>query len=65
MKTVKNKDVIKRVKDDVAAIMVLEQGWQYISKSEWKKISRNVKDEKTESVPKNKEQNKTKVKHKK
>jgi hypothetical protein len=50
MKTVKKKDLIKRVSDAIAVEMTTNQGWIYVPKSEWKNEVRNVKNEKVEKV---------------
>lgn len=43
MKCIKKHGKIKRVHDDQARVMVEEQGWDYCSKSEWKKEVRDKK----------------------
>ena len=50
MKTVKKKDVIKRVTDLLAIKMTTDQGWIYVPKSEWKNHVRDAKDVKNEKV---------------
>lgn len=41
MKTIKKDEVIKRVSDDKAALLVRD-GWSYTSKSEWKTLVRDI-----------------------
>jgi hypothetical protein len=44
MKTIKKKKLIRRVFDDVAKIMVKEQGWEYCPNSVWKeKVREDLK----------------------
>lgn len=41
MKCIKKHGKIKRVKDDVAHSLVMDDGWEYCPKSEWKKEVRD------------------------
>lgn len=43
MKCIKKGDEIRRVKNDVADIAVVEDGWSFCPKSEWKLKVRDVK----------------------
>lgn len=43
MKCVKKHGKIKRVNDEVAEELVNDKGWEYCSKSEWKKEVRDKK----------------------
>jgi hypothetical protein len=42
MKTITRRDEIRREKDNIAELMVNNEGWKYIPKSEWKKIRANT-----------------------
>lgn len=41
MKCIEKHGEIKRVENEVAEKLVLEQAWKYCSKSEWKKKRKN------------------------
>jgi len=72
MKCIKLGDEIKRVKDDKAETMV-DKGWSYCSKEEWKKkgrtvakedvpevLEKKVKKEKKKRIPRNGEEQEVK-----
>lgn len=48
MKCIKKHGEIKRLKNDVAEELVSNEGWNYCSKSEWKKEVRDKKSSKND-----------------
>lgn len=55
MKTIKNaKNEIKRVDDKQAELLVNSENWNYVPKSEWKKIRKFINEDKKEEVVKEK-----------
>lgn len=58
MKTIKRDDVIKRVSDERAKSM-LNDGWLYTSKTEWKEKIRDFNKNEEKVVDENKKEEKT------